>query len=695
MMELLSPAGSMEALRAAVQNGADAVYLGYGTFNARMNAKNFATPEELQQAVSYCHVRGVKVHLTLNILTTDRELVQVQDVIRLAARVGVDALIVQDWGLVRLCRQLAPRIPVHGSTQMSLHSLEGVKKAAQLGCSRVVLARELPDREIAFICRNSPIEIEVFAHGALCMGYSGQCYLSAVIGRRSGNRGQCAQPCRLPYGYGRFEDKYPLSLKDNCLLAQLGQLANLGVASLKLEGRMKRPEYVAVVTGIYRKALDGRSVSRQDLKDLEAIFSREGFTDGYYTGKTGPEMFGVHGEGREDKALLAAARATYEAGETQRVAVKFYALIQAGKPAMLAAEDEEGNLCKTAGEMPVEARNHPLTAEELEERLKKTGGTPYYLAGCKSVIDPGLMLPASAINAMRREVLVQLTAQRGRTPPPKLGTVSEMVPYPGRKGIPGLTVFVSKRTQVTKKLLAMEPEVLYLPIGEILAHPEIVSLCPSGVELCAALPRIVWSGEQAALLSRIQSVRQLGVRSLLLGNLGQITLAQAAGMAYRGDFGLNVFNSRSLQYFQEEGFSSVTASFELTWPQIRDLQKPLPTEVLIYGRLPLMIMENCVMRNRSGVCTCETGVTKLVDRMGEEFPILKDGDTCRNVLLNGKKLYWLDRRSAFRDLGLWAVRLQFTTENEREVDQILQAYETGGEFPAGSCTRGLYTRGVE
>ena len=298
-MELLAPAGSMEALRAAVCNGADAVYLGADTFNARMNARNFSAAD-LQEAVVYCHVRGVKVHLTLNTLVLDREMPRAAELIRLAASCGVDAFIVQDLGVVSLCRQLAPDVPIHASTQMSIHSLEGVLEAAALGCSRVVLARELPAEEIAHICKKSPVEIEVFVHGALCMCYSGQCYLSSVIGRRSGNRGQCAQPCRLPYGYGRFEStRYPLSLKDNCLAGELDELRRMGVASIKIEGRMKRPEYVAIVTRAYRTVLNGGKLMPSDLQELETAFSRQGFTDGYFRGQTGSDMFGRRQEGED------------------------------------------------------------------------------------------------------------------------------------------------------------------------------------------------------------------------------------------------------------------------------------------------------------------------------------------------------------------------------------------------------------
>ena len=376
MLELLSPAGSMDALRAAVQNGADAVYLGLNAFNARRGAKNF-TLEELQEAVPYCHVRGVQVHLALNILVSDREMLAASDVIRAAARLGVDAFIVQDLGLVPLIRQLAPDLPLHASTQMSIHSLEGVLEAARMGVSRVVLARELPREEIAFICRNSPVEIEVFAHGALCMCYSGQCYLSSVIGRRSGNRGQCAQPCRMPYGFGRFEEtRYPLSLKDSCLVEYLSELRAMGVRSLKLEGRMKRPEYVAVVTRIYRAVLDGRPVTEEDLSQLETIFSRQGFTQGYYLGRTGPDMFGIHQDTPEDRDLLAAARATYERGENPRVPVTFYAMLRAGEESQLAVEDPEGHVLRTKGPVPEPAVNRPLSEADLAQRLSKTGGTP-------------------------------------------------------------------------------------------------------------------------------------------------------------------------------------------------------------------------------------------------------------------------------------------------------------------------------
>ena len=694
-MELLAPAGSMEALRAAVCNGADAVYLGADTFNARMNARNFSAAD-LQEAVVYCHVRGVKVHLTLNTLVLDREMPRAAELIRMAASCGVDAFIVQDLGMVSLCRQLAPDVPIHASTQMSIHSLEGVLEAAALGCSRVVLARELPAEEIAHICKKSPVEIEVFVHGALCMCYSGQCYLSSVIGRRSGNRGQCAQPCRLPYGYGRFEStRYPLSLKDNCLAGELDELRRMGVASIKIEGRMKRPEYVAIVTRAYRTVLNGSKLTQADLQELETAFSRQGFTDGYFKGQTGSDMFGRRQESEDTADLFASARATYEQGETQRIGVRFYAMIHRGQPARLAVEDPDGNLCRTYGPVPEQAVYRSLTAQDLEQQLKKTGGTPYLCTSVRSSLDPDLMLPASAINAMRRDVIAELTAKRGRAEKPHLNAYDEPPRYDGISGEPQLTAAVRTADQITSRMLSMKPTVLYVPLSELVEHPELRQRVGVETQLAAILPRVIWSGELVPIARQLRTVYDMGVRQVLAGNLGQLHIARAAGFAVRGDFGLNIVNSRAMRYLREQGLDSQLLSFELTLPQIRDISKAVPAEVLIYGRLPLMLMENCVIKNRTGTCTCQTGTVRLVDRVGEEFPIVKDPGTCRNVLLNGKKLYLLDKKDAFRGMGLWALRLQFTTENPSEIDKVLMDYQGRAVFDAGSYTRGLYSRGVE
>ena len=693
MLELLAPAGSMESLRAAVQNGANAVYLGCGIYNARQGAKNF-TPQALTEAVKYCHVRDVAVHLTLNTLVSDKETQELVQLIRHAAQSGVGAFIVQDLGVVRLCRQIAPHIPIHGSTQMTIHSLPGVLLCAAWGLSRVVLSRELSREEIRYICQNSPIEIEVFGHGALCMCYSGQCYLSAAIGGRSGNRGRCAQPCRQSYGYGRWQNQYPLSLKDSCLVRELKELEQMGVASLKLEGRMKRPEYVAAVTGIYRKALDTHMVTRDMEKTLLDAFNRQGFTQGYYDGALGGEMFGVREDTRENAALFKELRQTYETGETPLVPIRFQAVVRPGLT-QLTVIDPQNRVCTAQGPAPEMARVAELTKEVLIARLTKTGGTPYRCVEAAVEIEPGLSLSASAINGLRRDVLNQLTALRARRDVPALGRPERIPNYRTPQEPPAYNIQVTTKDQITGRLLKMQPNLLYVPLHLLTEDAAFTRDLVGKVRVCPVLPRVVHDGELARLKEQLRSLRSLGIREALVGNLGLLLPVRECGMHPRGDFGLNIYNSAALQSVREMELRSQCLSFEMTLPQIRDAKKGLPCEILAYGRLPLMITENCLIRGRTGQCTCHLAPAKLVDKTGSEFPVIRDGNTCRSVLLNGKKLYWLDRQEDLARLGLWAVRLYFTTENPQEVDRVLSACRSGEAMDPGACTRGLYLRGLQ
>ena len=692
MLELLSPAGSMEALKAAVQNGANAVYLGCGTFNARQSAKNF-TPQTLAEAVKYCHVRGVAVHLTLNTLVSDRELTELAELIRHAASCGVDAFIVQDLGVIELCRRIAPQVPLHGSTQMTVHSLPGVLACAAMGMTRVVLSRELTREQIRYITEHSPIEIEVFAHGALCMCYSGQCYLSAAIGGRSGNRGRCAQPCRQSYGYSRWEEKYPLSLKDNCLVRYLTDLELMGVASVKLEGRMKRPEYVAAVTGVYRQALDTGNVTPAMMEDLMTAFNRQGFTDGYYTGRIGPEMFGTRVD-KEDSGWLKRMRQSYDAVENGLVPVSFHAVIREDTTS-LTVTDEAGHQCTVEGPRPESAIRLPLTLELFASRMEKTGGTPYRCVQVTAEIGEGLTLSAAAINGLRRDALDQLTALRGRREPRILGRMRRIPHAAGFRGKPGVTVQVTTREQITPRLLKTKLAMLYVPMQILLDDPRFCRDLVRQTTVCAVLPRICPDNELEALTETLKLLRGYGIRHVLLGNLGLLLPCRQLGMELHGDFGLNLYNSAAVNAARELELSSATLSFEMTMPQIRDVSKAVPCELLAYGRMPLMITQNCLFRNRTGTCSCQQGTIRLTDKTGADFPVIRDGASCRSVVLNGKKLYWLDRQQDLEKLGIWAFRLYFTTENPLEVDQVLAACKNRTPFNPGACTRGLYLRGLE
>ena len=693
MLELLAPAGDMEALHAAVQNGADAVYLGCEDFNARQGAKNFTT-QELAEAVKYCHIRGVKVHLTLNTLISDRELPEVAELIRLAAESGVDAFIVQDLGVVSLCQQIAPEIDIHGSTQMTVCSLSGVQLCAALGLTRVVLARELSREEIRHICQNSPIEIEVFGHGALCMCYSGQCYLSAMIGCRSGNRGKCAQPCRQTYGYGRWQDRHPLSLKDNCLIRYVKELEAMGVASLKLEGRKKRPEYVAAVTGVYRQALDTGAMTREMMDTLFAAFNRQGFTDGYYSGILDEDMFGWRDLKSDSEAWHREIRKTYEGVENPRVPVKMMVTVHPGLTS-LTVKDPQGRIATVNGPAPEPARTVELTQDALIARLSKTGGTPYRCTGVQCSLTPGLSLSVAAVNSLRRDALNLLTAQRGRSEIPALGKAKKPITYPGSRKMPVLTVQVTTREQLTPGLLEAKPAVLYIPLHILIKDLEYAATLAATQQVCAVLPRIVRDPEMEKLRSDLLAIKQAGVREALVGNLGLLLPVRAAGLRIRGDLGLNLYNSGSVNFMRDMELRSACLSMEMTLPQIRDISKAVPCELPAYGRLPLMITENCLIRGRNGNCTCHLSGTKLTDQTGADFPIIRDGDTCRSILLNGKKLYWLDRQDDLMKLGLWAIRLMFTTENAQETDRIVAAYDNPAPFDPGACTRGLYLRGLD
>ena len=694
MLELLAPAGSMESVTAAVQNGADAVYFGYGNFNARRNAKNFSQ-EEAAAAVSYCHQRGCKVNLTLNTLLTDRELGGAAEVAAHASDIGIDAVIVQDLGVMRMLRQTVPDLPIHGSTQMTVHSLDGVKLCADLGISRVVLSRELSRDQIAYICQHSPIEIEVFGHGALCMCYSGQCFFSSVIGGRSGNRGLCAQPCRLKYGWNGRADEYPLSLKDMSLAGHLKELQDMGVACLKLEGRMKRPEYVAIVTGIYSRALrEGREPTAEELQQLEQAFSRQGFTQGYYYGKKGPDMFGTRQEEKEPRELFAQARTTYENGENRKEPVKIYALIEAGQPAQIAVQDKEGRVVQVEGPMPEAARNVPLTREKVEAQLSRTGGTPY---GCEKIlakVEDGLSLPLSVLNNLRRQALEELSAQRLVPPQRRKEAFHPGVRYENPRTAPEVTVSVRELSQVSEELLRLKPALLYLPADQLAAHPEMLERCrAAGVSVAAALPRICSDTETRRLEESLVSLRNLGVEEALAGTLGVARRAMQLGFRVRGDYGLGAYNSQTMKELKRLGFVSATASFELKLAQIRDLSKAVPTELIAYGRLPLMITENCIVYNHSGQHTCGN-VNLLTDRKGERFPVVQAWG-CRNEILNSKKLFLADKSADYARLGLWAVRLQFTTESAPECARVLERYLGRGNFQPNEYTRGLYYRDVE
>ena len=703
--ELLAPAGGQEALVAAVQSGADAVYMGFGAFNARRSARNFSD-EEFRAAVSYCHLRGVKVYLTLNTLVTDRELPALAAEARTASECGVDAILVQDWGVLATLQKIIPDVPLHASTQMSLHTLSGVQEASRLGMTRAVLARELNREEIAEICQKSPIEIETFVHGALCMCYSGQCEMSAVIGRRSGNRGACAQPCRLPYGFSGRADGHPLSLKDANLAPFVPEMMDMGVACLKIEGRMKRPEYVAAVTEIYARLLrEHRTPTKDEQKKLALAFSRDGFTEGYYRGERGRAMFGTRPENaRWPEDWFAEVRARYEKENLRLVPLALACVIREGEPMALTASDPDGHTVTVTGAVPETARSRAVTADEVEARLKKTGGTAFSAEHCAVTLDGGLAVSAGALNALRREALALMEAQRTAVPARRAFPFVPPERVKNSADKPLLTVSIHAANQLSGELIARAPARVYAPLE---LFPQL-DLTPhrGRTEFFAVLPRIYRTQDEPVLRALLEDAMKKGVTGVSLGNLGHLSLVRGLDVTLHGGWPLNLYNSAALDFWKGEGLASACVSFELRDAQLRDLSKCIPCEAIVYGRLPLMLTENCLNANEfgckhfasrpvsvptDGACA---SAPELTDRRGERFPVLRAWG-CRSEIENGKILYLADKLSDWQSLGLRYALLRFTTESPEECVRMLRAYQGEAVEPPTDITRGLFYRGAE
>lgn len=683
-IEILAPAGSMESVYPAVRMGADAVYLGAEQFSARAGAQNFSR-QELKEAVEYCHIRNVKVYLAVNTLVRDPELKDALSLAEYAASLPVDGFIVQDVGLSSLLREAAPKMRLHASTQMSVHTPAGAAALYDAGFSRVVLSRELSLEEIKEIRRASPIELEVFVHGALCMSVSGQCYFSAMLGSRSGNRGQCAQPCRLPFSVpgGTGCD---LSLKDYSIVSRLKELAAAGVASAKIEGRMKRPEYVAAATAVCRYAADGKEIPADLSQKLEAVFSRSGFTDGYLTGNLGREMFGTRQKEDVEAAtseVLKELRQLYK-DEKQTIPLTFRVEIHKGRPAALHGKDTEGHSAMAQGLPPQRAETLPITQARCLEQLQKTGGTPFFCEKVEAHIDPGLSLPVSELNQMRRAVVESIEKQRKERKPAAFSTAA---PPKGENHQPckkqKLRVWF-EHDQVPESMMGCD--LVYVPLSTPAQRLE--ELLDRDVNLAVHMPRGMF-GREEEIRRQLKQAEEAGVSHVWVGNLGALALAQETDMFLHGGFSLNIFNTASVEWCEDNGLSDVELSFELTAEQARRIGGRLPRGLIAYGHLPLMLARNCPNRNGAGCSGCQ-GTSFLKDRKEIVFPMICD-HICTQIL-NSVPLEMEDRKSDFSGMDFTVLR--FTVENYVESEEKFHAFHSG-QAPKDGFTRGLYYRGVD
>ena len=656
--ELLCPAGSPEALDAAIEGGADAVYLGGTTFNARMNAHNFGG-DALRSAVLRAHSFGVKVYLTLNTLVGDREIPAALAAAEEAANAGVDALIVADLGVAAALKRAFPTLELHASTQASSHNAESAKKLQEIGFSRIVIARETPASDLFEAVKNSPLEVEMFIHGALCVSHSGQCLFSSLVGGRSGNRGECAQPCRLPFACKKGGCPYPLSLKDLSLAEHVPSLIESGVASLKIEGRMKAPEYVRDTARIWRRLLDERRAATPDeMRELASIFSRGGFTDGYYKEKIDSKMLGVRSE--DDKS--ASRTLTPFVGITRKIPLDFAVRMKENEPIRLTVSDKSREVC-VAGDTPQAALTAPLNAEHLERNLSKLGRTSYSVGSFSVEMDDGLMLPVSRLNDLRRRAIAEWESNLA---PKKI----EKMPYVAQKSHNVCKKEKTARFYTPEQITSAAREFfdrIYLPLGKE------TPACDGVV-----LPPVIFEGDLARVGEMLSTAAAKGVRYALVGNLGHIELVKQAGLIPVGDFRFNVTNCESVCALEEMGINSLILSPELTLPQARDIKGD--TSLIVYGRIPLMTVEKCVIREIADCDTCNKNAAILTDRRGVRFPVLREWEH-RNVIYNSFPTSMSDRQDQLTKANITSHHFLFSTETPDEVDEVIRLWKKGEALP--------------
>ena len=685
-IEILAPVGSEEMLRAAVFSGADAVYLGFSGFNARTGAGNFDA-DSLQEAVRFCHARGVAVHVALNTTVYGTELPALEQAIRAVAASGADAVICQDLAVATLIGKIAPKLPRHGSTQMSVHTLQGALELKELGFTRVVLARELSLPEVEHITKHCGIETECFIHGALCMSVSGQCYMSAFLGGRSGNRGSCAGPCRLPFEANALPEGKPgrlhhLSLKDNSAIDKLDKLQAIGVASAKIEGRLRTPEYVAAAVSACLAGREGRAYDRDLLKNA---FSRSGFTSGYLDGKIDGTMFGVRSEADAEltKKTLPMLRELYRR-ERSRVPVQMKLEIEEGGE-KLTVTDADGNKAFAYGDAePQPARTDPT--ESLNRSLAKTGGTPFTAEKITVEMDGGpWFIPGSAVNELRREALDALLKKR-KVLRPWPTTEEHVTALPQRTLPPRRTLRArfERWEQVPERALD-GVEYLILPIAQADRVPR-----EWRAKTLLELPRVMFGALEQDTACRIAATQDAGFAGYEVSNIAHLRLCR--GLPMTGGFGLNITNNVAAQFYAEQGLSSL-----LILPEVKDSDiasiaptrngKPVPTGVMIYGHMPLMLTRACPLQNIHDCAHCDkTGV--LTDRKAKKFPV-RCGLGVRTIY-NPVPIYMGDKPGALAvDYGV----AYFTLESREEAAQILDSIRTHAPFE-GDFTRGLYFKGT-
>lgn len=674
--EILAPAGANEQLKAAVICGANAVYLGAGNFNARRNADNF-TNDNLKEAVKYCHLRNVKVYVTLNTLIFDKETEELYETVKAIAQSGADAVIVQDFAVFEAVKNICPDLPLHASTQMAVHNVSGALMLQNLGFSRIVLARELSLAEIKEIRKNVTAELEVFVHGAHCMGASGNCYLSAMLGERSGNRGLCAQGCRLNWKSQHGRD-YALSLKDMSYLDTIGDLRDIGVESFKIEGRMKRPEYVAAAVTSLKNALKGE---KYDKDTLRSVFSRNGFTDGYLKGKRDLSMFGYRG--KEDVTSAANVLKNLETlyrDDIHPIGVRMSLSLKKDEAAVLEISDKDKTV-SVKGTIPEIPRNAPLAKEIAERNLGKLGNTSFHLETLDFSNNDNLTLSASSINALRRDGIEKLESEITESTY-KINdfTPDSHLPYHPLQRVK-TRLRLQKFSQYSENFA--DCEFIILPIDEILKNKENVKKL--SCKIIAELPQLIYPNEENTIAEKLSETRKMGITHGITGNIGGVKILKDANFTIHGSHGLNITNTQALNFYEFLGLKDASLSFELTEKAMKYFGGNIPRGAYIYGYLPLMLMRACPQKNYSGCENC-SGFTSLTDRKGIKFPVVCNNKSF-SVLHNSVPMYIGDKNLSMLDFAT----LYFTVETAEECEEIYESFTHKKNIPSNK-TNGLFFR---
>lgn len=677
-IEILAPAGSFENLKTAILSGADSVYFGLSNFNARRNAENFSSFDDIKKAVDFCHLRGKKAHVTLNTLVYDNEIQDLVKEVEVINKAGFDAIIVQDLGVINILKQIS-KVPIHASTQLSVHNVSDAKKLKDMGFDRVVLSRELSLNEIKRIMDEVDVEVEIFIHGALCMSVSGQCYFSSALGERSGNRGLCAGVCRLPF-YVREKGRYDLSLKDVCYIDYIEEFANMGIASLKIEGRMKSKEYVKSVVSEIKEKVQSGKYNKKLLKD---VFSRSGFTDGYITGKRN-NMFGIRSE--EDKSYTKAAieeirsKDIYE--DKVKVDIKYDFTL--GRNSYLEIIDEDKNIVSVKGDIIEEAKNKPTTKENIEKNLLKLGSTVYEINDMEGKSDNNIFVPISSINELRRNATDKLDKIRiSKFPVYDIGKLTK--PKDKSRPIGGKNIAIIGDINSLNEFILDYFDETYIPLFELNKLNKNLTVKYKG-KLGVEIPRVYFD-EEANINKNLLKAKEFGIKKGLAHTIGKIAMLDELDFEIMTGFGTNITNSYSVDLLEKEihNLKNITLSFENTINNINKIESNTELSIIVYGYLPLMTARNCPVKEEIGCKNCNKKQS-LNDRMGKKFRIKCNGQT--SELYNTYPLCVFDRLNKL-DSDINKI-FMFNDENKNDIKNIIKHYENSELL--NDSTRGCYFR---